>query len=88
MPALRRPAATTIGPPATSRFGPGPIRAKSMISAKSATIWAMSSCVVCRWSTATSHPDEGMRPIVGYLVVLPAGLIAVAAGPWIPIGFL
>ncbi|MGK9169252.1 TRAP transporter large permease subunit [Inquilinus limosus] len=34
------------------------------------------------------HPDEGMRPIVGYLVVLAVGLIVVAAVPWISIGFL
>ena len=34
------------------------------------------------------YPDEGMRPIVGYLVMLAVGLIAVAAVPWISIGFL
>ncbi|WP_245579108.1 TRAP transporter large permease [Inquilinus limosus] len=34
------------------------------------------------------HPDEGMRPIVGYLIVLAVGLIVVAAVPWISIGFL
>lgn len=33
-------------------------------------------------------PDEGMRPIVGYLLALVAGLIVVAAIPWISIGFL
>ena len=34
------------------------------------------------------HPDEGMRPIVGYMIALLIGLIIVAAVPWISIGFL
>jgi tripartite ATP-independent transporter DctM subunit len=34
------------------------------------------------------HPDEGMKPIVGYVIALIAGLIIVAAVPWISIGFL
>ena len=34
------------------------------------------------------HPDEGMRPIVGYMLALFVGLIVVAAVPWISIGFL
>lgn len=34
------------------------------------------------------HPDEGIRPIVGYIVAMVAGLIVVAAVPWISIGFL
>lgn len=34
------------------------------------------------------NPDEGMRPIVGYMVALLIGLIVVAAVPWISIGFL
>jgi tripartite ATP-independent transporter DctM subunit len=34
------------------------------------------------------HPDEGMRPIVGYMVALLIGTIIVAAVPWISIGFL
>jgi tripartite ATP-independent transporter DctM subunit len=33
-------------------------------------------------------PDEGIRPIVGYLRALVAGLIVVACVPWISIGFL
>jgi tripartite ATP-independent transporter DctM subunit len=33
-------------------------------------------------------PDEGMKPIVGYLLALVVGLIVVAAVPWISIGFL
>ncbi|MBV8094622.1 MAG: TRAP transporter large permease subunit [Acetobacteraceae bacterium] len=33
-------------------------------------------------------PDEGMGPIVGYVIALIAGLIVVAAVPWISIGFL
>ncbi len=34
------------------------------------------------------HPDEGMKPIVGYMIALVVGLIIVAAVPWISIGFL
>ena len=34
------------------------------------------------------HPDEGMRPIVGYMLALLIGTIIVAAVPWISIGFL
>ena len=34
------------------------------------------------------HPDEGMRPIVGYMIALVVGLVLVAAIPWISIGFL
>jgi tripartite ATP-independent transporter DctM subunit len=34
------------------------------------------------------NPDEGIRPITGYIVALIIGLIAVAAVPWISIGFL
>jgi tripartite ATP-independent transporter DctM subunit len=34
------------------------------------------------------HPDEGMKPIVGYLIALVVGLVLVAAVPWISIGFL
>lgn len=33
-------------------------------------------------------PDEGMRPIVGYLAALAIGLVVVAAVPWISVGFL
>ena len=33
-------------------------------------------------------PDEGMKPIVGYMLALAVGLILVAAVPWISIGFL
>jgi tripartite ATP-independent transporter DctM subunit len=35
-----------------------------------------------------AQPDEGMRPIVGYLLALVVGLIVVAAVPWISTGFL
>ena len=31
------------------------------------------------------HPDEGMRPIVGYMLALLVGTIVVAAVPWISI---
>ena len=34
------------------------------------------------------HPDEGMGPIWAYMLALLAGLIVVAAVPWISIGFL
>ncbi|WP_298965235.1 TRAP transporter large permease subunit [uncultured Methylobacterium sp.] len=34
------------------------------------------------------HPDEGIRPIVGYIVALLVGLAVVIAIPWISIGFL
>jgi tripartite ATP-independent transporter DctM subunit len=34
------------------------------------------------------HPDEGMRPIVGYMLALLIGTIIIAAVPWISIGFL
>ncbi|MBP2293663.1 TRAP transporter large permease [Azospirillum rugosum] len=33
-------------------------------------------------------PDEGMRPILGYLAALMVGLALVAAIPWLSIGFL
>jgi len=34
------------------------------------------------------HPDEGMKPILGYMLALLIGTIVVAAVPWISIGFL
>ena len=34
------------------------------------------------------NPDEGIRPIAGYMVALLAGTIAVAAVPWLSTGFL
>lgn len=34
------------------------------------------------------NPNEGMKPIIGYLAVLGLGLLLVAAVPWISIGFL
>lgn len=34
------------------------------------------------------HPDKGIRPIVGYMFALLIGTIAVAAIPWLSIGFL
>ncbi|HEX7932439.1 MAG TPA: TRAP transporter large permease subunit [Paraburkholderia sp.] len=42
-----------------------------------------SACAVSR-----IHPDEGMKPIVGYIAALVIGLIVVAAVPWISTGFL
>ncbi|WP_082145597.1 TRAP transporter large permease subunit [Microvirga massiliensis] len=34
------------------------------------------------------HPDQGMKPIVGYMLALIIGTIVIAAVPWISIGFL
>lgn len=34
------------------------------------------------------NPDEGIRPIVGYMVALFFGILVVAAVPWLSIGFL
>ncbi|MDM0019570.1 TRAP transporter large permease [Variovorax saccharolyticus] len=34
------------------------------------------------------HPNEGMKPIVGYMVALFLGTVLVAAIPWISVGFL
>jgi TRAP-type C4-dicarboxylate transport system permease large subunit len=34
------------------------------------------------------NPDEGMKPILGYIAAMVIGLIVVAAVPWISIGFL
>jgi tripartite ATP-independent transporter DctM subunit len=34
------------------------------------------------------HPDSGMRPIVGYMLALLAGVAGVAALPWLSTGFL
>jgi TRAP-type C4-dicarboxylate transport system permease large subunit len=34
------------------------------------------------------NPDEGMHPILGYMLALLIGVIVVAAVPWISIGFL
>ncbi|WP_449413256.1 TRAP transporter large permease [Pandoraea soli] len=42
-----------------------------------------SACVISK-----VHPDEGMRPIVGYIVALAVGLVLVAAVPWLSTGFL
>ena len=42
----------------------------------------------CATAIGGVNPDEGMKPIVGYLVALFIGLVLVAAVPWISIGFL
>jgi tripartite ATP-independent transporter DctM subunit len=34
------------------------------------------------------HPDEGIRPIMGYMIALFIGIIVIALVPWISIGFL
>ena len=34
------------------------------------------------------NPDEGIRPIVGYMVALFFGILVVAAVPWLSVGFL
>ncbi len=42
----------------------------------------------CATAIGGVNPDEGMKPIVGYMLVLLAALAVVAAVPWISIGFL
>ena len=39
-------------------------------------------------AVSQTHPDEGIRPIVGYMIALFIGIVIVAAVPWISIGFL
>src|SRR6202023_4214622 len=34
------------------------------------------------------NPDEGVRPIVGYVMAMLLGLVVVALVPWISIGFI
>ena len=34
------------------------------------------------------NPDAGMRPLVGYMLALLAGVVLIAAVPWLSIGFL
>jgi hypothetical protein len=34
------------------------------------------------------YPDEGLKPIAGYMIALVVGLLLVAFIPWISIGFL
>ena len=42
----------------------------------------------CATAIGGVNPDEGMKPIVGYMLALLVGLIVVAAVPWISTGFL
>jgi len=42
----------------------------------------------CATAIAQVNPDEGIKPIIGYMIALLLGLILVAAIPWISIGFL
>ena len=42
----------------------------------------------CATAIGNVNPDEGMKPIVGYMLALLAGLALVAAVPWISTGFL
>jgi tripartite ATP-independent transporter DctM subunit len=42
----------------------------------------------CATAIGGVNPDEGMTPIVGYMLALLAGLVLVAAIPWISTGFL
>ena len=42
----------------------------------------------CATAIGGVNPDEGMKPIVGYMLALIVGLILVAAIPWISTGFL
>jgi len=34
------------------------------------------------------HPNEGMKPIVGYMIALFIGTVLVAAIPWVSVGFI
>ena len=34
------------------------------------------------------HPDDGIRPIIGYMIALFIGIVVIAAVPWISTGFL
>ena len=34
------------------------------------------------------NPDEGLRPILGYMLALLIGIIIIFAVPWLSIGFL
>lgn len=42
----------------------------------------------CATAIGGVNPDEGMKPIIGYMLALLVGLAIVAAVPWISIGFL
>ena len=42
----------------------------------------------CATAIGGVNPDEGMKPIVGYMLALLVGLVLVAAIPWISTGFL
>jgi TRAP-type C4-dicarboxylate transport system permease large subunit len=35
-----------------------------------------------------ADPNEGMRPIIGYLIALLIGIFVVAFVPWFSVGFL
>ena len=39
-------------------------------------------------AVSQTHPDEGIRPIIGYMVALFIGIVIVALVPWISTGFL
>lgn len=41
------------------------------------------ACAISR-----THPDQGMKPVVGYMIALMVGFLLVAAVSWISIGFL
>ncbi len=42
----------------------------------------------CATAIGGVSPDEGMKPIVGYMIALFIGLVLVAAIPWFSIGLL
>ena len=44
--------------------------------------------ITARNAIGRVNPDEGIRPIWGYLVALVIGLVVVAAVPWLSTGFL
>ena len=63
--------------------GRDPLDGRRACSRRRSGLGYYSACAVSR-----IHPDEGMKPIVGYIAALIVGLIVVAAVPWISTGFL
>ena len=72
------------GIPAIVLFGPLVILAMGIgLFAPPFGVGYYAACAISR-----IHPDQGMGPIVGYMLALLIGTIIVAAIPWISIGFL
>jgi hypothetical protein len=52
------------------------------VRATHAAVGYYAACAISR-----INPDEGMKPIIGYMVALLIGTLIVAAVPWISTGF-